>query len=269
MTSASTRPAADGPADVERVPWSVLGPEFIASWGRPRGKTEPEHLEILGPTGAGKSFLLVQVLAERVRRRKSAVVYIATKAADKTIRSLGWPIVSTWREAQKHDQVVFWPRTSAIGAKRKAYQAARIQNLLDEMWREDANTIVVFDEIAYIELLSRDLKDTVLMYLREGRSHGITCVMGKQRCQGVQRDMHSESDWKIAFKMNDHEDNERLAELFGSKKQFLPVIESLDRDKREFLVQHKLTGTQYISWVDRPINPATVARDQHSYRKTA
>ena len=51
---------------VERIPWSELGPEFIAVWGRPRGVNQPEHLEILGPTGSGKSFFLVQILHEQV-----------------------------------------------------------------------------------------------------------------------------------------------------------------------------------------------------------
>lgn len=270
-TSAATPPpsSAAEPLTIERVPWSVLGPEFIAQWGRPRGEVQPEHLEILGPTGSGKSFVLVQILVERVRRKKSHVIFIATKAADSTVRSMGWPIVDTPREAMRHDQVVYWPRTSAIGEKRKRYQAARIQQLLDELWHEDANVVVVFDEVAYIEKLSRDLQDTVLMYQREGRSHGITDVMGKQRAQGVQRDMHSESDWKIAFKMNDRQDNERLAELFGEKKIFLPVIESLDRERHEFLIQHKLTDTQYISWVDRPVDPRKAIQEQRSYRRNA
>jgi hypothetical protein len=106
------------------------------------------------------------------------------------------------------------------------------------------------------------------MYLREGRSHGITVVAGKQRAQGVNRDMHSETDWKIAFKMNDADDNERLAELFGDRKLFVPVIEGLDRRAHEFLIQHKLSGTQYISWVDKPLAPkAQPVRT--GYRKAA
>lgn len=266
-TRSSPRPPSAEELVVERVPWSVLGPEFIAEWGRPRGKPQPEHLEILGPTGSGKSFLLVQILIERVRRKGTSVIYIATKAADNTVKSMGWPIVSTWRDVQRHDQVVFWPRTSAIGVKRRAYQAARIQNLLDELWQEDANTVVVFDEIAYIEKLTADLRDTVQMYQREGRSHGLTAVMGKQRVQGVQRDMHSESDWKIAFKMNDQSDNERLAELFGKKSLWMPVIDSLDREAHEFLIQHKLTGATFISWVDKPISPAKVAQQRSGYLK--
>jgi hypothetical protein len=238
---------------IERVPWSLLGPEFVARWGRPRGKNEPEHLEILGPTGSGKGVFLRDILLERARRRGTSIIFICTKSADKTTRSMGWPIVDDWRGVTKNEQVIFWPRTSALGEERWSYQAAKVQDLLNRLWGEDANTLVVFDEFLYIEGLSQDLKKTCGTYLREGRSHGIGCVLGKQRPQGVQRDMHSETDWKIAFRMNDDEDNERLAQLYGRKKEWLPIIQSLDREKFEFLIQHKMSDTTYISWVDRPV----------------
>lgn len=267
----STSPLMPPPAselDVPRVPWSILGPEFISAWGRPRGKTMPEHLEILGPTGSGKSFVLVDAIRERVRRRAASVIYVATKQADDTIAALGYPIAASWREVRRHDQVVYWPRTKEIGEKREAYQAERISDLLGHLWQKDANTVIVFDEFSYIEGLSSHIRKTLNMYLREGRSHGITCVAGKQRVQGVQRDMHSETDWKLAFKMSDRDDNERLAELFGERKLYLPVIESLDREAHEFLIQHKLTGRQYISWVDKPLAPKAPP-ERTGYRKAA
>lgn len=268
MSTSARMPPLASDLEIPRIPWSLLGPDFIASWGRPRGKAMPEHLEVLGPTGSGKSFLLVDAIKERVRRRETASIYIATKQADDTIGELGWPIASTWRDVRRHDQVVYWPRTKRIGAERKLYQAERIGDLLGHLWQKDANTLLVFDEFSYIEGLSTDIRETLNMYLREGRSHGITCVAGKQRVQGVQRDMHSETDWKIAFKMNDRDDNERLAELFGERKLYLPVIESLDREAHEFLIQHKMTGTQYISWVDKPLAPKAPP-PRTGYRKAA
>lgn len=269
-TSPATPPrrSAAEPVEVERVPWSVLGPEFIADVGRHDPKNpQPEHLEILGPTGSGKTFCLTQILVELVRRRKSSIIFIATKAADSSVRALGWPVVDSWREVQKHDQVIFWPRTSKIGKARQEYQESRIAELLDNLWKEDANTIVVFDEFAYIESLSQDMKKTLLMYLREGRSHGITCIMGKQRPQGVTRDMHSESVWTIAFRMTDRQDNERVAEIFGDKRAMLPVVEDLDQERHEFLIQHQISRTQYVSWIDEPVDLKEAARRQHGYRR--
>lgn len=266
MTSPAI-PRRDAPPAIDRVPWSVLGPEFIEAWGRPRGKTMPEHLEILGPTGSGKSHVLVDILLERVRRRGTSVVFIATKQADSTVHQLGWEVVDSWRGVEKHDQVVFWPRTSLIGVERKRYQSGKIGELLGRLWQPDANTVVVFDEFSYIEALDAELKATLQMYLREGRSHGLTCVMGKQRVQGAQRDMHSESDWKLAFRMNDLDDNERLAQLFGAKRAYVPAIEGLDRERHEFLIQHKLTGAEFISWVDRPLPTPTRGTGRSGYMR--
>lgn len=252
------------------MPWSELGPDFIAQWGQPRGELMPEHLEILGPTGSGKSFLLVDMLRERVRRRGSAVIFVCTKQADKTVHRLGWPIVDTWRGVTRHEQVTFWPRTKQTGLPRKRYQAAKVQELLERLWEPEANTVVVLDEYVRIENLSAELKELLLMYMREARSHGLTVVGGKQRVQGVGRDFHSETDWKLAFAMNDEDDNERLAQLFGAKRAYVPIIESLSRERHEFLIQHKLTGAQFISWIDKPLAPPPKREPARSgYRKAA
>lgn len=240
--------------NIERVPWSVLGPDFIANWGRPRGKQQPEHLEILGPTGSGKGFVLTQIMAERVRRRKSHMIYLMNKPADDNAGELGWPVIQSWDEYRGQPQVVFWPGTNMVGKARDDYQAEKFYEVLTNLWKPGANVVVIFDEFHTLENLSRDLKSILSMYLREGRSQGITCIMGKQRPQGTQRNMHSESDWKIAFKMNDYEDNERTAQLFGKKNLWTPIMESLDREKHEFLIQHKLTGNTFISWVDKPVD---------------
>ena len=262
----------DGPAAVPRIPWSRVGLTFAKEWGRPNGKTMPEHLEILGPSGSGKTFVLKTILRQRVALRKSSVIFLATKPADDTILSLGWPIVDNWRGVEHNEQVIYWPRTRALGARRKAFQAERITDLLDRMWVPDSNRILVFDEIAYVEKLSPELRDTIDTYLREARSQGITLVMGKQRPQGVTREMHAETAWVISFKGRDRNDNERQAELFGSKKEWLPVLESLDTSRHEFLMQYRNTGAAVISWIDAPPprksprNGATVGRSRRHRR---
>lgn len=263
MTTPLTRrrPSDIDVPDVPRIAWSELGPDFVASWGRPRGKDMPEHIEIVGPTGSGKGMLKRDMLLERARRRGTHIVSIVTKEADRTADSMNWPVVESWAGVRKYDQCIFWPRTSKLGEEREEYQEAKIRDLLERLWTPDANTVVDFDEWVYIENLSTRMRRLLNMYLREGRSHGLTCMMGKQRVQGTQRDMHSESDWKCAFKMNDTDDNKRLAELFGNVRAYLPVIESLDRERFEFLIQHKLTGQTYISWVDQPVKaPAPQGR---------
>jgi len=79
--------------------------------------------------------------------------------------------------------------------------------------------------------------------------------------------MHSESVWTIAFRMTDRQDNERVAEIFGDKKAMLPVVENLDQSMHEFLIQHQVSRTQYISWVDKPVDLKTAAKHDAGYRR--
>ena len=259
FTSYQTIYNEDEYEEVERIPWSILGEQFIEVWGRANPENpQPEHLEILGFTGSGKSFLLTQILSEMARRRKSSIIYIVNKPADGAIAKLNWPIVDSWDElveAEKKyqvDQFIFWPQTSSMGTARAQYQEERIQELLENLWHPGANTIVVFDEFATLEKFSKNMKDLLNQYLREGRSQGITCVMGKQRGQGVQRDMHSESTWTICFKLKNRNDVEYAAEMFGDKKEYIPILQSLSKEKHEFLIQSKNNEATYISWVDKP-----------------
>ena len=108
----------------ERVPWSVLGPDFIQAWGfeLPRGKRE--HLEVTGPSGSGKTRLVQTILqghyaeAERRRAQRQAKhietggVFVASKTDDELFAELGWPMAHNVGEV-RDTNLIFWPRTSA------------------------------------------------------------------------------------------------------------------------------------------------------------
>lgn len=242
--------------EIPRVPWSDLGPEFAATWGRADpSNPQPEHMEIVGMTGSGKTYFLCVVMQERMIVRDTPEIIIATKPADGTLGDLGWPVVTNWREAQKHRQVIFWPQTKEIGKARRAYQHEQIYQLLARLWQPNANTVVAFDEIAYVESLSADMRDMVEMYWREGRSQGITVVGMKQRPQGANRHMSSESYWTVAYPPKDRADMERFAELFGNKRRWIPVLESMSFEDHEFLIRNHRTDMAYISWIDFELEP--------------
>jgi nucleoside-triphosphatase THEP1 len=241
---------------VERVPWSVLGPEFAAVWGRadPR-QPEPEHVEIIGMNGSGKTYLLMKLLQDRMLVRNSHIILVVTKRSDKVFAKLGWPIVKEIRDLRKYRQCIYWPQTNLLGRQRRAFHEVRIREFLSRYWIPDSNRVIAFDEIAYVESLSPDVRELVAMYWREGRSNGITVVAMKQRPQGVQRDMSSETWWTFAFVPKDHADAERFAELFGNRREWLPVFEQMNPDNHEFLVRHTRTRQAYISWIDEPLKP--------------
>ena len=241
--------------DIPRVSWSAAGPQFIRAWGYPDGKFQPEHVEILGPTGSGKTYFEATILQDRVRLRDSGVVFIATKPADSTIMKLGWPVVCDWKGVQRDKQVIFWPSSKATGSARQKYMAAKIEDLLGRLWVKDSGNIVAFDEVATVEELSPELKKMIRMYWREARSQGITIVAMKQRPQGVQRDMHSEASWVVSFKPKDEDDAVRYAQILGGKKQWMPVLMSLDRESHEFVIKHEVTGDAVISRIGTTLKP--------------
>jgi len=255
----------------ERVPWTELGPDFIAAWGfdPPRGKRE--HLEVLGPSGSGKTYFVETILqehyteAERRRSRsgrknlETGGIFIATKTDDDIFRELGWPVVHETGEI-RDTNVIFWPRTSATGMKRRDFHEARVRSLLDHLWQPGANTVVAFDEVGYAESLGGDLRATIQQYWREGRALGIQVVGMKQRPQGALRDMHSETYWTAAFAPKDRSDAERFAELFGHRRDWLPVFDDLSPDRHEFILRHSKSREAYITWVDTPLKPQKIRR---------
>lgn len=250
---------------IERAPWSALGPDFVRIWGyADPSDPQPEDVEIVGMKGSGKTHFMLTIIQERAIVRDTAEVLIVTKQHDDIFGRLDWPVVHDAREARnfrKHRQVIFWPRTSKLGAERRAYQEAQVREFLERSWvrigrdrgGHTLQSVIAMDEVAYIESLSPEVRELVGMYWREARSMGINLVAMKQRPQGVQRDMHSETPWTVAFVPKDEADKERFAELFGPRKIWMPVFDQMDPDRHEFLIRHSRTRAAYISWVDNPI----------------
>jgi nucleoside-triphosphatase THEP1 len=240
----------------ERVPWSHMAQDFAVRWGRSNPKDpQPEHVEVLGPSGSGKTYLIGTLLGDRVRVRDTAIVALATKEADATLMRLQLPIVETWRDIQRNRQCIFWPRTELKGTERRAYHERKLYEVLARLWVREANVIVEFDEIGYVESLSRRIKDLVEQYWREARSQKITVMAGKQRPQGAGRSMHSETPLTFMFPPTDEDDLERFAQLMGPRRLWMPIIRGLDNAKREFLVKNFRTGDTFISWIDYPLRP--------------
>lgn len=235
----------------ERVSWEELGPDFYRAWGFPGGHWMPEHLTIYGPTGSGKSFFESKVLIERHRLHGDHVVVIATKPADKTLMSTGWPIITEWpprkgwNDKRQFECVIFWAK-SGLGQEAQDRQAYQIEDLLHQLWVPDSNIIVAFDEIIYLEQ-ELGLKTTCSTYFREGRTVGITVVAGTQRPANVNRFMHSEATWSAYFAPKDEDDAKRMAEVAGNREYYMRILPELDRARHEFLLVNSVTREGFIT----------------------
>lgn len=252
ISTRGTRPTlAD--LDIERVDWIAdgFGEAFIRKWGRPNGKYEPEHLTVYGKSGGGKSYFIAYVVKERARLRGSHVVFVATKKTDRTISSMGWPIVNDWPPGYNENQVIYWAKAKGITAAHRVPQRLKIKQLMDKLWVADSNIIVVWDELNYVETML-GLKDEIATFYREGRALGITNVAGMQRPTGVGRSAHSEAGWTVAFPPKDADDRDRVAEVLGDRQRFRFALDLLDRTKHEFLIRHDLTGETYVTHLPKP-----------------
>jgi len=252
----------------ERVPWSELGPDFTEQFSR---GDQPEDAEIIGPKGSGKTHLMMTILHDHYADQKAwqqergaknirqGAIMVLTKRDDDIFQQMGWPVARNLGEI-RDTNVVFWPQTGKLGTERKQYHDEKIQGLLNQLWQPKANTVLAFDEIGYIESLSGELRALLLQYWRESRSLGISLLAMKQRPQGALRDMHSETPWTAVFKPKDRADAERFAELLGHRRDWMPVLDSLDRQKREFVLRHAISDQAFISWVDVPLSPQKIQR---------
>lgn len=255
LTTAPIPPSArradprDG-VSVPRAPWSQVGPDFLRAWGRPRGKVQPEHVEIAGPNGSGKTYFGRQILLERARARQSRIVLIATKPDDDTLPTMGWPIIDKWPPDYGVKQCIFWAKAPGIDDSGTDQQREKINRLLNQLWVPKCNTIVVFDEVAYL-CINLKMNPQVGKYYREGRALGITCMSYMQRVPGITRYVHSESKWTAIFKPKDEDDAERNAQLLGSKRAYVPVLMGLNSERYEFILVHNLTGQKVITWIDK------------------
>lgn len=247
--------------DIERVDWQLLEPAFIDAWGRPNGRFDPEHLTVYGKSGGGKSYFVAYVLRRRHELRGSHVVIVATKRADNTLSSMGWPITDTWPPGYGESAVIYWARAKGIGAQHRVPQRIKVRKLMDQLWRPNANIIVYWDELPYIETMLK-LKPEMETFYREGRANGITNVASMQRPTGVSRLAHSESGWTVAFPPKDADDRNRVAEVLGDRARFRVALDQLDRTQHEFLIRHDLSGETYVSHLPPPRRSSVNSRSR-------
>jgi len=252
----------EDPSEIEWVSWSELGPAWIDLWG---GAEQPEHVEITGQNGSGKTYFLIAALQGRAKRFDDREILIANKPADDTLARLGWPVTDRWEDVRAYRQVIFWPQTAATGEAREAYQEEKIYDLLTRLWVPDSNVVVAMDEVGYLEKLSHRLRKMIAMYWREARSQGIPICALKQRPLHVLRDQHSETRWKVVFPPADRGDLRRFAELLGRPKEWEPVLEELD--EHEFVIHYsgarsEIAVKSYVTWIDVDLKPVPAQADQ-------
>jgi hypothetical protein len=246
----------------EYVAWEDgLGDSFFQSWGYPGGVYDPEHVTVYGPSGSGKTYFVTFIMTTRANLRGTHAVVIATKKADKTLTTAGWPVIDRWPPDYGDNQVIYWTR-GGLNQESRDEQRSRVVRLADTLWVPDSNIMVGWDELPYV-CGDLGLNREVGTYYREGRGNGITDVAALQRpSDGVNRNVHSNTHWTGAFQPADEDDAKRVAELFGNRRYYTRVLLQLNRDKHELLLKHHLTGQCYRTSLPGT-RPHLIKRENH------
>lgn len=193
---------------LDRVPWETFKAERFP-WH------QGEHVTMIGPTGAGKTTLALDILD-----RRSWVCALATKPRDRTMDTLvrrhGWKLARTWRDvpAPAHRsglRVVLWPpyRTPAD----QADQAVLIDAALREMFAA-GGWCVFADELFYLTRML-GLGPVLEAVWTQGRSIGLSLVGSTQRPRHVPLLAYDQATHLFLWRDNDEQNLRRLAGLNG------------------------------------------------------
>lgn len=168
-----------------------------------------EHIAAVGDTGTGKTFLI----SELVKARKYVVIF-RTKPDD--IRFDGFKKV---RKAEAMDDVKGNDRILLTPSyERQAWEG---WHALERAWRQ-GNWTIVIDELWYAEKIG--LKEPIERLLTQGRSKGISVIIGMQRPAQISRFAISQCTHLFTFRVDGRDaDTIKLA----TTPRIIPAIESL------------------------------------------
>src|SRR3954463_13455045 len=228
----ATKRLAEFGNEAPRIPWqSFLTSVFNWRTG--------EHIGLVGPTGLGKTTLLVNLLP-----LKPYVVVFATKPRDKTMDSLiasGYVKMDRWHslDAKQFPRRVLWPDATRL--KSKNTQKAIFGDGFERIYRE-GGWCVALDETWYMTNIL-DLDEEVKTYLLQARSLGISLVAATQRPAWVPREIYTSSTHLFFWRTNDETD---LKSISGIGWRSAKLIQDLVANLELYQVLYVNTRTGFM-----------------------
>lgn len=170
-----------------------------------------EHVTAIGDTGTGKSYLLARL----VRLRKYVVVFKTKPDPDDDTKWKGFH--RTKRASALNDQRYNW----ILLTPEYARQAREGWEMLERVWKQGGWTVVL-DELWYAERIG--LKEPIERLLTQGRSMGISVVLGQQRPVTTSRFAISQTTHLFCFRVEGR-DGKTVAE--STTPRILPELDAL------------------------------------------
>jgi len=218
---------------IQNLEWSKLYARLARGNHRWR---QGQHLSIIGPTTAGKTYLGLHLLP--IHRY---TVLLENKMADDTItdyaRENDYEIVRQWPPSNWRDRAVVWPRYKQPGDEYK--QRKVFVETIGHIFSERGWTVFI-DEVAYFTHTLR-MEPYLKALWEQGRSIKISFMAATQRPKAVPLHMYDQPTHLFFFRYGDENDLKRIGGIgFLNRKAIQDCVARLG--EHEFLYIHAPSG---------------------------
>lgn len=205
--------------EAPRVPWDDFRRErFVWRQG--------EHLAMIGPTGQGKTTMLMNLLPEH-----PYVVVFATKPRDQTMETLvqsGYLRMERWQslDPRQYPRRVLWPPAGRLDSVKT--QKLVFEDAFAKIYREGGWTVAV-DETWFMAQTLR-LGTELKLYLLQARALGISLVCATQRPAYVPLEIYDQSSHIMFWRDNDESNLRRISGIsWRSADLVRNIVANLER----------------------------------------
>lgn len=220
---------------VERIPkktWDEVKWDIYDRW---KPMDSPHH-SIISLSGGGKSYLATRGLLPMRGWRRNLIIDV--KGDDATLKDVGKPVreiprKDPWLRKRKEPDSL-WYRLVVSDDWTKARE--QVKQALDRTYRQ-GNWTIFIDETRNLtdpRIPSLNLRSYVEQIWLRGRSRGVELVAMTQAPRWVPSSFYDQPSFVWIGRINDERAHQRLREIGGLRREYLGVIQRLQR--REFLV---------------------------------
>lgn len=216
--------------EAPRVPWDRFI-NNVFNW------RNGQHVALIGPTGQGKTTLLVQLAPLH-----PYVTVFGTKPRDETMDYFlkrGWLKLDRWRSLDPKDypKRVLWPDATRLDSRQ--HQRLVFSDAMERIFREGGWTVVIDETWYFVNELK--LESYIKLYLLQARSLGISLVNATQRPAFVPLEIYDQSTHLFFFRDNDETNLRRLSGISWRSADLIRSIVA-DLDEHQVLYINTRTG---------------------------
>lgn len=205
-----------------RVSWESFWNSFHWEQG--------EHVALIGPTGSGKTSFLARILDKR-----AYVAVTSTKPRDTTMDYLvsrGYQVFQHWPSisAKQAPKRVIWPDAKDIDSDEN--QKEVFTDMFRRIYREGGWCLVIDEGYIFSEELR--LKKYMRLIWSQGRSNGISFVVGTQRPRWIPTEMYDQSRHLFFWRTEDDRMLDTMGDINATNASLVKGLVA-NLDKYQFL----------------------------------